>query len=262
MHIQDLRDIGASLFREISSLRHSSRIKTVEGTGAGGDQTHYVDRRAEEIIITGLEALKQPVTIISEEAGVMHLQDGGKTVLIDPIDGSRNAVAGIPFYGTSIAVAEGMTMGDVYLAYVINLVNGDEFWTEKGRQPLFHGVPMQGQRTDDFLLVAYETPTPSKDLPVISPLLAQARKTRCLGATALDLSYLACGAISAFTTPSPSRSFDFAAGYLLTREAGGVITDLHGNSLQHVELGLKKSASLLAAGNPELHKKALSLLNP
>jgi len=262
MHIRDLQDIGSSLFREISSLRHSSSIKTVKGRGAGGDVTHHIDRLAEEIIITGLEALKEPLTIISEEAGVVHLRGGGKTVLIDPIDGSRNAVAGIPFYGTSIAVAEGSTIGDVCLAYVINLVNGDEFWTEKGRQPFFHGIPMQGQQTDDFSFIAYEAPTPSRDLPVISPLLAQARKARCLGATALDLSYLACGAISVFATPSPSRSFDFAAGYLLTREAGGMFTDLHGNSLQHVELGLKKSASLLAAGNAGLHARALSLLNP
>jgi myo-inositol-1(or 4)-monophosphatase len=262
MHIHDLQDIGAFLFKEISSLRHSSAMKTAEGIGAGGDKTHYIDRFAEEVIISRLEALNEPLTIISEEAGVMQIRGGGTTVLIDPIDGSRNAVAGIPFYATSIAVAEGMTIGDVHLAFVINLVNGDQFWAGRGQKGFFHGIPMESQQTDDFSLIAYEATVPSKDLPIISPLLSHARKARCLGATALDLSYLACGAISVFTTPSPSRSFDFGAGYLLVKESGGVVTDIHGDSLQHVELGLKKSSSLLAAGNPRLHTKALSLLNP
>jgi myo-inositol-1(or 4)-monophosphatase len=92
------------------------------------------------------------------------------------------------------------------------------------------------------------------------PLLAQSRKTRCLGATALDLAYLSSGASSVFVTPSRSRSFDFAGGWLLVKEAGGIITDISGEDIEHVSLDLKKSTSLLAAGNRSLHKKALELL--
>ena len=84
---------------------------------------------------------------------------------------------------------------------------------------------------------------------------------RCLGATALDLAYIACGAVSAFVTASASRTFDFAGGYLLMKEAGGLVTDMQGNALDSLELGLKKTSSLLAAGNAGLHKKALALLN-
>ena len=260
MHTRDLQNIGNSLYRELSPLRHSSRIKELEGTGAEGDKTYHIDRRAEEIIISSLEALHEPLTVISEEAGIVHLHGGGKTVLVDPIDGSRNAVRGIPFYGTSLAVAAGTTVRDLYLAYIINLVNGDAFWAEKGISVSCPENSLQCQKGEEFSFVAYEASSPSRDLSPIVPLLSAAKKVRCMGATALDLAYVACGAVSAFVTASASRSFDFAGGYLLMKEAGGIITDMQGNELDSLELELKGTTSLLAAGNAGLHKKALALL--
>ena len=62
-------------------------------------------------------------------------------------------------------------------------------------------------------------------------------------------------------TPSLSRSFDFAGGWLLVKEAGGVITDTSGDQIENKTLGLGKSSSLLAAGNLKLHRKALELLS-
>jgi myo-inositol-1(or 4)-monophosphatase len=120
---------------------------------------------------------------------------------------------------------------------------------------------MNTQKDDEFYLVAYEAQSPDKDISRIIPLLSKSRKTRCLGATALDLSYLAYGAISVFTSPSPSRSFDFAGGWLLVMEAGGVFTDIKGNPIEDLEVSLKKSTPLLVSGNAKLHEKALRLLN-
>ena len=262
MHIVDLQNIGTLLLQELSLLRHSAAIKAPEGKGAGGDRTYYIDRFAEEMILSRLQDLHEPLTVVSEEAGMLNLFGGGKTVLVDPIDGSRNAVAGLPFYGTSIAVAEGTTVGDISLAYVINLVNGEAFWAEKGQGAFSAGGRMHCQTGDTLSFVAYEAPIPMDDLPPIVPLLSAARKARCMGATALDLSYLASGAVGVFVTASSSRSFDFAGGYLLVKESGGIVTDMQGNSIDHIELGLKKSTSLLAAGNAALHEKALALLRP
>jgi fructose-1,6-bisphosphatase/inositol monophosphatase family enzyme len=61
-------------------------------------------------------------------------------------------------------------------------------------------------------------------------------------------------------TSSLSRSFDFAGGWLLVKEAGGIITNTAGEPIENVKLDLGKSSSLLAAGNPALHRKALALL--
>jgi myo-inositol-1(or 4)-monophosphatase len=261
MNINDLRSIGRSLFREIQTERYAPGRKTPVGVGAAGDKTFPVDSLAEEIILSGLKALKEPLTIISEEMGVMELNSGGPRVLIDPVDGSKNAVAGIPFYCTSIAYSNGETLGDVSLSYIINLVNGDEFWAEKGSGAWLNGRQIHTQEDDIFSLVSYEAPVPGKDIPAIIQLLSQSRKTRCMGATALDLAYLASGAASIFLTPSLSRSFDFAGGWLLVKESGGVITDTCGMQIENTILGLERSSSLLAAGNLQLHRKALDLLS-
>jgi len=260
MKIDDLRKIGESLIRELSGLRQSPEIKIPLGTGAAGDKTFPIDRRAEDIIISGLDSLGEPCTVISEEAGFVDVRGGGLRVIVDPVDGSKNAVAGIPFFCTSIAVASGEAMDSIFISYIINLLTGDEFWAERSLGAFMNGSRITAQEDDLLSLVAYEAQLPARDLPFMIPLLSGARKTRCFGSTALDLAYLASGAISVFVCPSPSRSFDFAAGWLLVKEAGGIITNTEGEDIGDVLFGLGKSSPLLASGNAGLHRRALSLL--
>jgi len=262
MEIGTLRKIGKRLLKEIPLVRQIPLTAAAIGVGAAGDKTFLIDKRAEEIVISGLDESGEALTVISEEAGIKDIiRGGGKKAVIDPIDGSKNAISGIPFYCTSIAIADGNTIGDIELAYVVNLISGDEFWAEKGKGAFLNDKRISAQQDDIFYLIAYEAQSPSKDIPEIMPLLSKSSKTRCLGATALDLAYLALGAVSVFVTPSLSRSFDFAGGWLLVREAGGIFTDTKGNSIGTLEISLKKSSSLLASGNKNLHEKALRLLN-
>lgn len=260
MRIDDLREIGKRLMAEIPLMRQSQNLKTPLGRGAAGDRTFEIDKKAEDIIVEGVRSLGEPLTFISEEAGVLDMGGGETVVIVDPIDGSKNAISGIPFYCASIAAAAGHTLGDIRYAYVLNLISGDEFWAEKGAGSFLNGRRLLARQDEELYLVAYEAQTPGRDLPLILPLLSRSRKTRCLGAIALDLSYLACGAVSAFVSPSPSRSFDFAAGYLLVREAGGVFTDMGGKGIEDVRLGLDRSSTLLVSGNERLHGRVLELL--
>lgn len=241
-------------------MRRSAGLKTSLGRGAAGDMTFEIDKKAEDIVVSGFRDLAEPLTFISEEAGVIDMGGGERVVIVDPIDGSKNAVAGIPFYCTSIAVADGRTLGDVRYAYVLNLISGDEFWAEKGKGSFLGGQRLQTADGEELLLAAYEAQSPARDIPLILPLLSKSRKTRCLGAIALDLSYLASGAVSAFVSPSSSRSFDFAAGYLIVREAGGVFTDMEGRGIESVRLGLERSTTLLVSANEGLHREALKML--
>ena len=259
MKIDILRNIGRSLLREIPSIKKDK--KRVLGIGASGDKTYQIDRVAEDIIISGLEKSGERLTIISEEIGTRDIRGGGRKVLIDPIDGSRNAISGIPFFSASIALLNGDSVGDITLAYIVNLINGDEFWAEKGKGAFLNGKKIKTQQDDVFYLIAYEAQAPHKDIPRIIQLLSESRKTRCLGSTALDLAYLAMGAISVFVSPSPSRGFDFAGGWLLVKEAGGIVTDLSGLIIDTLEASLKKSTTLLVSGNAHLHDKALRLLS-
>ncbi|TAN43759.1 MAG: hypothetical protein EPN22_09215 [Nitrospirae bacterium] len=260
MEIQDLRSIGKKLFAGIGKTRLRPFESSSIGKGAGGDKTFPIDKQAEDIIISGLEMLDEPLSIVSEEAGIKEIKGGGSRVLIDPIDGSKNAISGVPFYCSSIAVADGNTVGSVFMSYVINLLTGDEFWAERGRGAYFNGNRMTTQQDDLFYFIAYEAQMPKRDIPAIINLLAEARRARCFGSMALDLAYLAYGSASVFVMPAPSRSFDYAGGWLLVKEAGGVITDTKGNSIDNAEAGLGRGATILASGNAKLHDKALKLL--
>ena len=260
MKIEDLRQIGVRLMQEVPAMKQSPDLRRSLGTGAAGDKTFPIDRWAEEIIIAGLDSCGEPCTVISEEAGFVDIRGGGHRVIIDPVDGSKNAISGIPFFCTSIAVASADTIGSVFLAYIINLLTGDEFWAERSSGAFMNGSRLSAQADDLLALVSYEAQVPARDLPYIVPLLSAARKTRCFGSTALDLVYLASGAASVFVCPAPSRSFDFAAGWLLAKEAGATVTDTEGKEIPDVVVGLKRATPLLASGNDALHRKALALL--
>lgn len=260
MDIEVLRRAGWDVYQQIRNMR--VRGEKPGERGAGGDLTYPVDKTAEDIIIGHLKSLNEPFSIISEEAGIFNINGGtGKTAVIDPIDGSRNASAGVPFYGTSIAVATGECIKDIKYGYIINLVNGDEFWAEKGKGAFMNGERVRTQDDEEMGLISFEAQTPSTDYNKILPVIRKGRKTRCLGAVALDLAYLASGAISVFVNAAHSRSFDYAAGYLLVKEAGGVFTDMEGRDIGEEKLGLKRGATLLASGNQALHEAALKYLN-
>jgi myo-inositol-1(or 4)-monophosphatase len=261
MDIEYLRKIGKRLRQEILPLAGSDRMNEPLEKGAGGDITYPIDKKAEEIIFEELEKLNQPLSIVSEETGLVDLRGGGPKLLIDPVDGSKNALSGLPFFSTSISLVDGDTLGHTSAGYIINLVNGDEFWAVQGKGGFFNGKKIQTQKDDGFHVIAYEAQTPAHDIPKILPLLSAFRRTRSLGSIALDMALLARGTISMFITPTPSRSFDFASGYILVKEAGGIVTDLTGEDIKNTKTGLEKTTPLLASGNRNLHEKALKILN-
>ena len=129
----------------------------------------------------GLASLKEPLTIISEELGTQELNGGGMRVVIDPVDGSKNAISGIPIYCTSIAVSSGEDLSGVTLSYVIDLVSGDEFWAEKGSGAYLNRERLHTQHDDELYLAAYEAQSPSRDIPSIMPLLSRRPKDEVPG---------------------------------------------------------------------------------
>ncbi len=262
MQISKLYELGKLLFDSIGALRIRPFESQSLGKGAGGDKTFPVDKQAEDLIIKFLLDSGESMTVISEEIGYKEINGGGTLIaLIDPVDGSKNAINGIPLYCSSIAFVEGESIGDVRLALVVNLLTGDCFTAGKGQGAFFNGEPIRAQSEEGMHLIAYEAQNPNRDIKKILPVLSQFRRTRCLGSTALDLAYTAYGSISVFITPAPSRSFDFAAGWLLVKEAGGIVTDLSGNSIEDVKIGIKHTIPIIASGNQILHTKVLNLFH-
>jgi len=258
------KDIGRKMHAGIAEFLEREGGSVPLGKGAGGDKTFPVDKWAEDIIIAVLDKAHgagESFTLLSEELGIRKFGDGKKVVLVDPIDGSNNAKNGVPFFATSLALLDGETLSTLAVGYVVNLAAGDEFWAIRGQGAYKNGSRIRTPTTDAITIVAYEASDPAQDLLRIFPLIAQAKRTRCFGSTALDLAHLASGAFSVFATATASRTFDYAAGMLIVKEADGVITDLEGMLLDHIKAGLGRTVPLLASKNDATHVKALDILS-
>jgi NAD+ kinase len=122
--------------------------------------------------------------------------------LIDPLDGTSNAIKNIPAYGMSIAVAnvpEGReaTLNDVQLGFVKNYANGNFYEAIKGNGAKRNGEPMTPSSETDLTKISLGGFTKSKTLSV-SKLVDTARRMRVLGSVVLELAYVASGKYDAF----------------------------------------------------------------
>lgn len=259
MEIEFLKNIGQKLFKEISSVKPQFLSASL-GRGASGDITFPIDKLAEDRIIEAFEKEGIKINIITEERGVKLIDDNNLSLIIDPIDGSKNAVSGIPFFSTSIAIADGKTLKNLKLGYIINLINGDEFWAERGEGAFFNGERIKTKNNEKPIIIGFEASSPYEAIKNILPLFRIANRVRCFGSTALDLAHLSMGALSIFVTPTPSRIFDFSAGILIAKESGAMVTDIKGDSIEDLEVAFNTKTTLLVSANALLHKKALDLL--
>src|SRR3989304_6471493 len=260
-----LRGIGRSLLEKIPQIAGSADASVSIGLGASGDQTFLIDETAERIIIGALEKTADKgtcFTLISEECGIKEYgAESNVLILVDPIDGSNNAKRGVPYYAVSIAVLNGKRLEDLLAGYVLDLSSGTEYWAIKGEGAWCNGKKIECRGSDRLEMVAFEASVPARDIGTILPAIRSARKVRCLGAIALDLAIMANNAIDLLLVATPSRSFDFAAGMLILKEAGGIITGMDGSDIGGLNAGLERTVPLIAAANKNLHSKAVELIN-
>ncbi|MGH2840449.1 MAG: inositol monophosphatase family protein [Solirubrobacteraceae bacterium] len=236
------------------------------GIGIGGDLALVIDRVAEDAVFCELEALGVPLTAISEERGEVQLGGGGPTlVVIDPIDGSRNAKRGLELFALSIAVASGPTMGDVEFGYVHDFNRDEDWWAYRGE-----GVYLAGERLPalrdhaELELVGLETVHPG----LVADHAAAIAETgiarlRAIGSIALSLCYVAAGRLDGLVCLGPTRSVDCAAGQLIVREAGGVVAFPEaGSDPLHASLDVTMRSRVVAAAGPAQLERLLPVGAP
>ncbi len=220
--------------------------------GADGTPTKKIDQVAEDIIVDYFRDHPFCRRLISEELGCADMGGDEGTIFLDPIDGTYNAVAGIPFYALSIAYAE---EGVVLQGYVQNLATGETFVAIRGRGAFLDGEPIRVSGTsllEDSALSLY-----GRRFEAARTL--RVRRWRLLGASALELCYVGCGRIDGFIDLRGAlRVTDAAAGMLVCEEAGGTVTDTGGNSLIFPdEVSIGRS---LVATNGIMHGKIIEHL--
>jgi len=232
--------------------------------GAGGDRTMELDRAAEAVVLAELQAVAERgerFSVLSEEAGQRSFGADYPLILVDPVDGSRNAKGGIPIFAVMLAVLDGPTIGDTFAGYVLNLNTGDAWTAIRKQGARRDGEPLTveaGQVGARFQIIGLES-TP-RGLAKIGPLLERTSKIRILGSMALSIAHTATGAFDVFCAPIPVRAFDTAASLLLLTESGGVATDVEGGQIGHLRCTLDVRTTLLCAASKELHAEALSAL--
>ena len=220
------------------------------GLGADGTPTKLVDDVAEQICIEMVNEKGNVLNILSEEAG--YIDNGAeKTLVMDPIDGTHNAIRGIPFYSLSLAVGRSR-LSDVEFGLVRNLVSGDTYWAEKGKgaylnDKLLKSKPLPAK--DTMFSVYMGTRATKKALAVA----AAPRRSRALGCASLEMCLVASGAFDVyFLNYSPSkysmRVIDIAASTLILREAGG---EVFNDTYDILDMGfdLKERANVIAVGD-------------
>jgi myo-inositol-1(or 4)-monophosphatase len=221
------------------------------GRGEGGDMSLIIDRAAEDAIFAELEALGEPLTCVSEERGHVTLNGGGPTqVVIDPIDGSLNAKRGMPLYCMSIAVADGLTMGDAKYGYVRDFGSGEEWWAARGEGTWLDGVRVPAlTEAGRVEILGIESGDPRRIARYSTALAATtAHRLRLIGSIALGLCWVAGGRFDALLSLRSIRSVDAAAGQLIVREAGGAVVfpDSQGGDLS-APLDLDMRSTVVAA---------------
>jgi len=221
------------------------------GRGEGGDMSLVIDRAAEDAIFAELEALGEPLTCVSEERGRVTLNGGGPTqVVIDPIDGSLNAKRGMPLYCMSIAVADGLTMGDAKYGYVRDFGSGEEWWAARGEGAWLDGVRVPAlTEAGRVEILGIESGDPRRIARYSTALAATtAHRLRLIGSIALGLCWVAGGRFDALLSLRSIRSVDAAAGQLVVREAGGAVVfpDSQGGDLS-APLDLDMRSTVVAA---------------
>jgi myo-inositol-1(or 4)-monophosphatase len=201
--------------------------------GSGGDRTLVIDRCAEDVVLGELEGLRAQghrFVALSEERGAVDFGDPGVRVIVDPIDGSLNAKRGISHYALSVAVAAGETMSDVVFGFVYDFGPGEEWWARRGEGAWLNGVrldPTLGERRarDGKLeVLGIESADPRLVAASIDELIAAAYRLRALGTIAASLCQVAAARFDAMVSLRPCRGVDAAAGQLIVREAGGLVS--------------------------------------
>jgi myo-inositol-1(or 4)-monophosphatase len=238
--------------------RSAARLATLEWQAkAQADFVSEVDTGAEALIRDALLARVPGARILGEELSPGAALDAHIGFIVDPLDGTTNFLHGYPEYAISIAaVIDGVLAAGV----VHNAATGEVFTAVRSEGAYRNGNAIAVSTIDAPSRALIGTGFPFKtpdQLPVyLRELDAICRATagvRRAGSASLDLCDVACGRLDGFweLTLSP---WDFAAGILIIREAGGVVTTAFGDD---VPLGAPSS---IVAGNPRMHRWLLDVL--
>jgi myo-inositol-1(or 4)-monophosphatase len=220
------------------------------------DYVSAADRDSEHAIHDIIAVRHGDATVLGEELSpeiAASKMSEGLVFVVDPLDGTTNFLHGLSWYAVSIAA---LVDGVILAGAILNVPTGELFTAVEGRGARRNGQPIRVSATTEPIRSLVATGFPFKHgdqvddyLRGFGEAMRQTAGVRRVGAAALDLADVACGRYEAFWELMLAP-WDIAAGILLVREAGGIVTDLAGAPARVAHTGI-------VAGNREMHRWAL-----
>ena len=276
MILDILIESAKNVYSEIKDLLGTSEGASKISLGAGGDISRKIDIVAETAVLNTIKSNNISPVIIGEECGIVNLNNSSYSsssnnnnkgfVIMDAVDGTTNAIRGIPFSCCSLAFANEFKLSSVTDAVVLDLFTGDIYSASKQKGSFFNNKKISVRNEKDFssitsledlksidvLIGANVSGIPLNILYEISKVISFSSHIRHFGANALELCYFARGFMDAYIDiRGKIRSTDMAAAYLIVKEAGGKLYSPNGQELDS-ELGLKTKISFYAVSNRKL----------
>jgi myo-inositol-1(or 4)-monophosphatase len=287
------RELALALRERVLPQLGSHAGRTHAGAGEGGDVTFAIDEDAEAFMESYLAAQAPGIAFYSEDRGLVAPGgDPAWVLIVDPIDGTRPAMAGFESACVSIAAASygdgSPTMADVVAGCIVEIKSGRVFHAERGGPS--EPEPRLSANTDpERMFWAYGLR--GRPVRVMAEVLAELLDSSSvgggtfdLGSATYDITRIVTGQLDAYVEPGPrivadvpgtraafealgggavlnNSPYDLAAAVLCLQEAGGVITDAYGEPLDGRRLlgsGVEFQISCIAAANPQLHAAILA----
>jgi myo-inositol-1(or 4)-monophosphatase len=266
--IKVLLEAAKLVYDNVKNLAGTKEAGGDFGRGAGGDISRRIDIVAEKTVLNYLKKIKFDCIVLGEECGRVELSKKPKGfIIMDAVDGSTNAVRGIPFFCCSLAFAPENKLSSVTDGVVVDLSKGDIYYATKGKGAFLNGkrIYVNRDKKPMYVVVGLDiSGISSKMLEKLSPIISDSNHIRHLGANALELAIFARGLVDVFIDLREKlRVTDIAAGRLIALEAGGYVVDKNGKSLDSL-LSHNKKISFIAAANKKILndvKKKLNISN-
>jgi myo-inositol-1(or 4)-monophosphatase len=261
-----LEHCAQNMRKQILAVYQTAEAAKEYGRGAGGDIKRKIDLVAENALIKTLKEHSVSCTLISEESGTKKIgaEPSEHILVADPLDGTTNALRGLPFMAISLAASLKPYLKNVETALVMDILHNVTYTAQQGKGAYKNKQSMEPSKTTSLkeAIVGVDLNT-FKASEIVSQMIRvfeQTKHLRHLGANALEICYVADGTTDAFIDlRGKLRITDMAAAQLILREAGGIITTQKGASLA-IPLTATQRVSFIAAANKTVYNKIQALI--
>lgn len=241
---------GAALKAARLLVRDFGEVEQLQVSRKGpADFVSNADKRTERILIEELKKARPAYGFLVEEQGEIAGSDTSNRWIIDPLDGTTNFLHGIPQFAISICLERD---GDPFAGVVYEPIHDQMYWAEKGQGAFLNGRRLRVSQRRDLSECLIATGIPFKGardhegfIKEMRAVMSQTAGIRRFGAAALDMAAIAAGRYDGYWETG-LYPWDIAAGTVLVREAGGLVSEPDGG------LHMVQSGNILAA-NPHIH---------